>query len=46
MSIDNPKEFVRGLKEQPFRQLVLLPLLSRLGYRDLIEYHGSAFPGT
>ncbi len=34
--------FVESLDEDAFRKIVLVPLLSRLGYREIVEYHGGA----
>jgi signal transduction histidine kinase len=35
-------EFVLALSEQSLRQVLLIPLLTRLGYRELVEYHGGS----
>jgi signal transduction histidine kinase len=39
---DHRVRFVESLDEDAFRKIVLMPLLSRLGYREIIEYHGGS----
>jgi hypothetical protein len=39
---DHRLRFVESLDEDAFRKIVLVPLLSRLGYREIVEYHGGS----
>jgi hypothetical protein len=39
---DYRHQYLSSLSEETFRQVVLIPLLSRLGYREIIEYHGGS----
>ena len=39
---DHRLQFVETLDEDAFRKIILVPLLSRLGYREIIEYHGGS----
>lgn len=39
---DHRVQFLRSLDEESFRQVVLIPLFVRLGYREVIEYHGGS----
>lgn len=48
-STENSKEkadyrvqFLLSLDEESFRQIILIPLLTRIGYREVIEYHGGS----
>jgi len=36
---------IRNCTEAKFREAFLIPLLQRMGYRDVIEYHGNAEKG-
>lgn len=35
-------EELRGMKEDALRQQVIMPLMERMGYRDVFEWHGGA----
>ena len=35
-------EYLRHLREEELRAFVLMPLLRRMGYRDVVEYHGGS----
>jgi len=35
-------EALRGMKEDALRQQVIMPLMERMGYRDVFEWHGGA----
>jgi signal transduction histidine kinase len=39
---DNRYQFLRTLDEEALRQIVLMPLLAKMGFRDVIEYHGGS----
>jgi nitrogen-specific signal transduction histidine kinase len=39
---DHRVQFLLSLDEESFRQIILIPLMTRLGYRDVIEYHGGS----
>lgn len=39
---DHRVQFLLSLDEESFRQIILIPLLTRLGYREVIEYHGGS----
>lgn len=39
---DHRIQFIQSIDEDAFRKIVLLPLLTHLGYREVIEYHGGS----
>lgn len=39
---DHRAQFLASLDEDAFRKIVLVPLLIRLNYREVIEYHGGS----
>jgi signal transduction histidine kinase len=38
----DPEQYLKGLDEEQLRTLVLVPLLKRMGMRDVILYHGAS----
>lgn len=42
MSDNNYMDYISSLTEDELRQIVLIPLLHSIGFRDVIEYHGGA----
>jgi hypothetical protein len=41
MNPNEKKEILKGLSEKQFRQELIIPLLSKIGYIAPIEYHGT-----
>jgi hypothetical protein len=41
MNPNEKKEILKGLNEKEFRQDLIIPLLSKMGYIAPIEYHGN-----
>ena len=45
MMTDNREEYLQSLSEDQLRNIVLIPLLTQIGFADVIEYHGSVEKG-
>ncbi len=42
---DDRTDYLRSLSEEQLRSVVLIPLLTQMGFADVIEYHGSVEKG-